>query len=277
MIQQQQGPVLSDKTYERLREYVYDRAGIRLSVSKRCIVESRLLRRIRENNLADFEEYLQFLSASGEKELKVLYNIVTTNETYFFREPQQFNVLVKDILPKVFERKRTRDIRIWSAACSSGEEPYTTAAILKETVPPVRAEIIGSDISEAVLEAARRGVYSSYSVRNVPQNYLKKYFKAGENAYELDESIKKMVRFLHINLIDEKSVRAIRNVDVIFCRNVLIYFDDKSKRKAVSMLYDALAPNGFLVIGTSESLYNVTRAFQPIVIDRVVIHQKAAQ
>jgi len=271
----QQAPLLNAKAFEKLRDYIYDRAGICLSDIKKHSLENHISRRISENRLTGFDDYFTFLMAKGESELKALFEIVTTNETYFFREPQQLDVFSKHILPQVLKSKRIREIRVWSAACSSGEEPYTVAAILKETEPLLRTDIIGSDISEAVLETARRGIYSSYSVRNVPPVYLRKYFKPRENVYELEESIRKMVRFSNINLVDEKSVRAIRNVDVIFCRNVLIYFDDKSKRKVVSLLYDALAPNGFLIVGTSESLYNVTRAFQPTVINKVVLYQKA--
>ena len=271
----QQTPLLNDKAFGKLRDYIYERTGIQISEIKKHALENHLARRIRENRLSNFEDYFMFLTSREESELKFLYDTVTTNETYFFREPQQLNVFTKHILPQVFSRKRVREIRVWSAACSSGEEPYTVAAILKENEPLARAEIIGSDISNTVLEMAKRGIYSSYSVRNVPPHQLRKYFRARENAYELEESIRRMVKFLNINLIDEKSVRTIRNTDVIFCRNVLIYFDDKSKKKAVSLLYDALAPNGFLIVGTSESLYNVTRAFQPTVIDRVVLYQKA--
>ncbi|MCL1925778.1 MAG: protein-glutamate O-methyltransferase CheR [Syntrophorhabdaceae bacterium] len=271
----QQAPLLNDKAFEKLRDYVYDRSGIRLSEIKKHSIENHLARRILENHLSGFDDYLTFMMSREATELKALFGIITTNETYFFREPPQLDVFKKHIVPNVLKNKRTRDIRVWSAACSSGEEPYTVAAMLKETEPLLRTDIIGSDISEVVLETARRGIFSSYSVRNVPPNYLQKYFKARENAYELDESIRKMVRFLNVNLVDEKAVRAIRNADVIFCRNVLIYFDEKSKRKAVSLLYDALAPNGFLIVGTSESLYNVTRALQPTVIDKVVLYQKA--
>jgi chemotaxis protein methyltransferase CheR len=270
-----QAPSLQDATFRALRDYIYGQTGIFVPDSKKYFLENRLSRRIAENRLTCFEEYLSFLLSQGNGELKSLYGAVTTNETYFFREPQQFDVFTKHILPRVLDRKRNKEIRVWSAACSSGEEPYTVAAILKETAPLVRAEIIGSDISDGVLESARRGVYSSYAVRIVPPYYQQKYFRNLGDTYEFDEGIRKSVKFMNINLIDEKAIRAIRDVDVIFCRNVLIYFDDKSKRKAVSLMYDALAPNGFLMVGTSESLHSVTRALQPTVIDRVVLYQKA--
>lgn len=268
-------PALQDATFKGLRDYIYERTGIYVPDTKKYFLENRLARRITDNKLAGFDDYLPFLRSRGEAELKILYGVVTTNETYFFREPQQFDVFTKHVLPRVLDRKRNKEIRVWSAACSSGEEPYTVAAILKETVPAVRTDIIGTDISEGVLESARRGIYSSYAVRIVPPYYQQKYFRANGETYEFDESLRKAVRFMNVNLIDDKSVKAIRDVDVIFCRNVLIYFDDKSKRKAVSLLYDALAPNGFLLVGTSESLHNVTRALQPTVIDRVVLYQKA--
>jgi chemotaxis protein methyltransferase CheR len=268
-------PSLQDATFKALRDYIYERTGIFVPDSKKYFLENRLARRITDNKLPGYEAYLQLLRSKGESELKALFGVITTNETYFFREPQQFDVFTKHILPRVLDRKRNKEIRVWSAACSSGEEPYTVAAILKETAPTVRADIIGSDISDGVLDSARRGIYSSYAVRIVPPYYQQKYFRCNGETYEFDESLRKTVRFMNINLIDEKSVRAIRDADVIFCRNVLIYFDDKSKRKAVSLLYDALAPNGFLLVGTSESLHNVTRALQPTVIDRVVLYQKA--
>ena len=271
----QTAPSLQDASFRSLRDYIYEQTGIFVPDSKKYFLENRLSRRVQENKLASFDDYLPFIRSNGNCELKILFGAVTTNETYFFREPQQFDVFTKHVLPRVLDRKRNKEIRVWSAACSSGEEAYTVAAILKETAPTVRADIIGSDISEGVLESARRGVYSSYSVRIVPPYYQQKYFRNSGDTYEFDEALRRTVRFMNVNLIDEKSVRAIREADVIFCRNVLIYFDDKSKRKAVSLLYDALAPNGFLMVGTSESLHNVTRALQPTVIDRVVLYQKA--
>ena len=270
-----QAPPMQDATFRSLRDYIYDQTGIFVPDSKKYFLENRLSRRILENRLSSFEEYLAFVRSKSNGELNSLYGVVTTNETYFFREPQQFDVFTKHVLPRILERKRNKDIRLWSAACSTGEEPYTAAVLLKETAPAIRAEIFGSDISDGVLESARRGIYSSYAVRIVPPLYQQKYFRARGDAYELEEGIRSSVKFLNVNLIDESAVRAIRDVDVIFCRNVLIYFDDKSKRKAVSLLYDALAPNGFLMVGTSESLHSVTRALQPTVIDRVVLYQKA--
>ena len=264
---------LQEMTFRNLRDYIYDRTGIFVPDSKKYFLENRLSHRILEKKLSGFEEYLRFLQSTANGELRGLYDAVTTNETYFFREPRQFDVLANHILPRILERNR--GIKIWSAACSTGEEPYTIAAVLKETAPFAKAKIFASDISPAAIESARNGIYTSYSVRIIPPHYREKYFRSRGEIFELDEGIRKSVTFLNVNLIDETQVRAIRDVDVIFCRNVLIYFDDKSKRKAVSLMYDALAPDGVLLVGTSESLHNVTRALKPTVIDNVVIYRKA--
>lgn len=266
---------LQEMTFRNLREYIYDHTGIFVPDSKKYFLENRLSHRIIERKLSGFDEYLLFLRAAGNGELRNLYDAVTTNETYFFREPQQFDVFKNHILPRVLERNRSRGIRVWSAACSTGEEAYTIAAILKESAPGAQAKVFGSDISDAVLESARKGIYGTYAVRIIPPHYQKKYFRSNGDGFQLDEGIRNSVTFLNVNLIDEKQVRAIRDVDVIFCRNVLIYFDDKSKRKAVSLMYDALAPDGVLLVGTSESLHSVTRALTPTVIDKVVIYRKA--
>jgi chemotaxis protein methyltransferase CheR len=270
------GIPLCDLTFRDLRDYIYDHTGIYVPDTKKYFLENRLARRLLDKEFSSFEDYLRFVRAQGNGELKSLYDAVTTNETYFFREPQHFDIFTSHILPQVLERKRNRSIKVWSAACSTGEEPYTIAMILRENAFGIRGEVVGSDISSAALESARRGIYTSYAVRNVPPACQRKYFRVNDSAYTLDEEIRKSVKFLNVNLIDEKEVGAIRDADVIFCRNVLIYFDDKAKRKAVSLLYDALAPHGVLLVGVSESLHNVTRALKPTVIDKVVIYQKAA-
>jgi len=137
-----------------------------------------------------------------------------------------------------------------------------------------RKEILASDISESVLASAKIATYGSYAVRNVPPAYLSKYFIADGQNYRLVDSVKAHVKFMKVNLINERDVKNIRGMDVIFCRNVLIYFDEKAKQKALALMYDALRPGGSLIVGTSESLHNITRAFRPMVINRVVIYQK---
>lgn len=265
---------LQEQTFRQIRDFIYEKSGIYIPDSKKYLIENRLSKRIEERRLKSFEEYLSLLK-NNEAELKGLFDSITTNETYFFREHQQIDVLVNYLIPKIHDTKGSKDIRIWSAACSTGEEPYTIAMVFLEKIPGLKFEIFASDISESVLSSARKAVYTSYSVRNVPQALLNKYFsKNGQMLYELDPRLKKFVNFSNINLMDEKKMRSVKGIDVIFCRNVLIYFDDRAKQRVVSLLYDSLRQGGYLFIGTSESLHNVTRAFRPLIFDKVVVYQK---
>jgi chemotaxis protein methyltransferase CheR len=266
---------LQDATFRQLRDFVYEKSGIFIPDTKKYLLENRLVKRIQEKNLSSYEDYLYLVMYGGNSaELVKLFDAVTTNETYFFRETQQLDLFINDIVPKVLQEKKCNDIALWSAACSTGEEPYNLVMLLKEKVPAVRMQVIGSDISEGVLESAKKASFTSYSIRNVPQPYMSKYFKTNGQTYELESSVKNAVSFRNMNLVDSAKMKSIRNMDVIFCRNVLIYFDDKAKQKAVANLYDSLRPGGYLFVGSSESLHNVTRAFKPLVINKVVVYQR---
>ncbi|HSW63264.1 MAG TPA: protein-glutamate O-methyltransferase CheR [Dissulfurispiraceae bacterium] len=271
---------MADDVFKQLRDYIYEQSGIFIPDNKKYFLENRLGRRVQEKNLKGYDEYLYLLKFGGDKnELIKLFELVTTNETFFFREPQQFEVLCGELLKKIMEENTKagrRDIRIWSAASSTGEEPYTISMMLMERSEAAgfRKEILASDISESVLASAKAAVYGSYAIRNVPAAYMSKYFTNTDQNYKLAESVKANVRFLKINLMSDREVRNIREVDVIFCRNVLIYFDEKAKQKTLALIYDALRPGGSLIVGTSESLHSITRAFRPAVINRVVIYQK---
>ncbi|HMK61505.1 MAG TPA: protein-glutamate O-methyltransferase CheR [Dissulfurispiraceae bacterium] len=272
---------LSDETFRQLRDFIYEKSGIFIPDNKKYFIENRLGKKVQEKNLKGYEDYLYALKFGGDKkELAILFDLVTTNETFFFREPQQFDVLGGELLTKIIAengKSGRKDIKIWSAASSTGEEPYTIGMLLSEKSEAslYRKEINASDLSESVLASARTAVYGSYAIWNVPEQYMKKYFTstAGQQ-YQLAASIKSLVKFMKVNLIEDKDSKLIRGMDVVFCRNVLIYFDEKAKQKAVSLLYDALRPNGYLFIGTSESLHNITRAFKPTVINKVIVYQK---
>ncbi|NOZ68076.1 MAG: protein-glutamate O-methyltransferase [Deferribacteres bacterium] len=268
---------LVDSTFKEIRDYIYEKSGIYIADNKKYLIENRLSRILKEKGLNSFEEYLELLRFRADtNELNRLFDAITTNETYFFREAEQFYVLSDNILPKLMaQKKNPKNIRIWSAACSTGEEPYTISIILMEKMlNPRQIEICASDISEGVLNSAKRAVYNSYSVRNIPEAYLKKYFLNSDQSYALKPSVKNTVKFMNVNLVDDKKLRAFRGMDVIFCRNVLIYFDNKAKQKAVSNIYNSLNPGGYLFIGSSESLHNVTMAFRPNVINKVIAYQK---
>lgn len=271
---------ITDEVFKQFRDFIYEKCGIFIPDNKKYFLENRLGRRIQEKNLKSYEDYLYNLKYDTDRsEINKLFDLITTNETFFFREPQHFDVFKGELLNRITEenaRSGRRDIKVWSAACSTGEEPYTIAILFNEKTELnlFKKEIYASDISESVLRSANSGIYGSYSIRNVPEQYLNKYFKNTDQQYSLSNTVKAMVKYMRINLIDEKDVRSLRGIDIIFCRNVLIYFDEKAKQKAVSLMYDALRPGGYLIIGTSESLHNVTRAFRPIVINKVIIYQK---
>jgi chemotaxis protein methyltransferase CheR len=267
---------LQDSTFRQLRDFIYENSGIFISDAKKYFIENKLVRRLQEKNLSSFEDYLYLLKyGTNGSELTKLFDIITTNETFFFRESQQLDVFFDFVIPEAVGSGRTKNLKVWSAACSTGEEPYTISMMRMEKKPGLCMDLFASDISEAVLASASKGVYSPYSVRNIPENYLKKYFKANGQAYELGTSVKSTVKFMNINLTNEKKMKLMSGMDIIFCRNVLIYFDDRAKQKAVSLLYDSLRPGGFLFTGTTESLHNVTRAFKPVIVNRVIVYRRA--
>ncbi len=268
--------ILTDQTFKEIRDIIHEKSGIFIPDSKKYLIQNRLSRILEERNLESFDEYLRLIkySTNGD-EFSRLFDAITTNETYFYREIEQIEILIKEIIPEIKKKKSSGKIRIWSAGCSSGEEPYTIAIMLHEhSFDLNKFEIIGSDICDSALNSAMKAEYSSYSVRNIPPHVRKKYFKQNGNLYILSEAIKNSVKFKKINLIDDKILRGMRGNDIIFCRNVLIYFDTKTKQKVISSLYDSLVPGGYLCIGASESLHNVTRAFKPRIIERVVFYQK---
>lgn len=271
---------ITDDVFKQTRDFIYEKCGIFIPDNKKYFLENRLSKRIQDKNLKGYEDYLYNLKYDTDKEeLIKLYDLITTNETFFFREPQQFDVFSGELMKRVIDengKNGRREVKIWSAASSTGEEPFTIAMLLLEKPELIgfKKDIYASDLSENVLQSAKAGVYGSYAVRNVPESYLKKYFTNSNQQYALSSVVKAAVKFMKINLIDEKDMKTMRGMDVIFCRNVLIYFDDKAKQRAVSLLYDALRPSGYLFIGTSESLHNITRAFRPVVINKVIVYQK---
>jgi chemotaxis protein methyltransferase CheR len=268
--------MLKEATFKQLRDFIYEKSGIFIPDSKKYFLENKLVRRIQEKNFNSFEDYLYLVRYnSNGAELTTLFDLVTTNETFFFREPHQFDVLFNYVLPEIAGAKGSNNFKLWSAASSTGEEPYTIVMMRAERKPDSRIDVYASDISDGVLASAMKGKYSSYSVRNIPEPYLKKYFQASGQTFELTPTIRDAVKFANINLTDEKKMRSMSDMDVIFCRNVLIYFDDKAKQKAVSLLYNSLRPGGFLFTGSTESLHNVTRAFKPVIINKVIVYRRA--
>ena len=265
---------ISDKDFEGLRDYIYNVCGIYFHSSKKYFLESRLARRLEGTGCKTHAEYFQFVrgGVTGNAELKKLLDEITTNETCFFRNMPQLTALENKFLPEIVATKSKigfKKLRIWSAGSSSGEEAYTMAMILLERRANLLKdwiiEIVGTDINETVIAQAKEGVYSSYSVRNTPDFYLKKYFKEeGPGRFVLSPDVKKLAGFNQLNLYDDNKMLFMKSFDFIFCANVLIYFDTASKSKVVQHFYNNLQPYGYFFVGQSESLHGVNDKFKTV-------------
>lgn len=271
---------LSRRTFDELRAFIYDQTGIYFRDNKRYLLESQVGRRLKKLGLSSFEQYVELVQNGRRRtELPALVNAITINETFFFRHPKQYEAIAEEVIPDVIARRDgQRPVRIWSAACSTGDEPYTIALLIKDKVqrrfPGTPFEILGTDINTEVLKTAREGMYSDYAVRNVPPAYLDKYFTSQGDRYVLSPALREMVRFEHLNLTDRHAINRFRNFDIILCANVLIYFDDETKQRVISNLYNSLRPGGYLFVGTSETLHGVTQAFHPVRINDTIAYKK---
>jgi chemotaxis protein methyltransferase CheR len=278
----QQDQSLSPQTFSEWRKFIYDLCGIYFQDNKKYLLESRLQKRIKHLKIDTFEQYLHYLKTNPnrEEEKRQLFEAITINETYFFRNQPQLDALVANIVPELMQGKNTsfNKLRIWSAASSSGEEAYSIAIMLNEMIlpkyPNLRVEIVGTDINYAVVETAQKAIFKEYSIRNTPPVYLKKYFQKVDNNYLLDPKIKNMVNFKVLNLYDDLAIRAMLKSDVIFCANVLIYFDADSKIKVVNNLYNNLNPEGYLFIGYSETLHGISKAFKLVSFNKTIGYKR---
>ncbi len=274
---------ITDEEFLQLRDFIYQVCGIFIAENRKYLVENRLSNRIKELNLKSYSEYYNFLrfDNSRKEELNRLFEVVTTNETSFFRNPPQLKVFQDYVLKEVIDECRKtgrKRLRIWSAGCSTGEEPYTLAIILYEVLKSeIRSwdiKITANDLSEAVLAAARRGIYNEYALRTTPPEIVSAYFTKDGNVYKIKPELKQLVSFGQINLSDKDQLRRVEKSQIVFCRNVIIYFDDEMKRKVISAFYDNLEPNGMLLIGHSESLHNISRAFKPEHHTGTIVYRK---
>jgi chemotaxis protein methyltransferase CheR len=272
-------PSITEEDFQKFREYFYRKTGIQFEPSKRYFVDKRLLERMAATDNATFRNYFMMVrfQASGE-ELQTLTNLMTVNETYFFREEYQFRCLVDSALPDLVARKRDdKPIRIWVMPSSSGEEPYTIAICLMERwadIARVDVEIIASDIDTRILNSARRGLYSDRAVGQMPKTYLAKYFRRGKDGYQITDELRETVEFTRVNLSDRVDTRAYRDFDIVFCRNLLIYFDDVSRKAAAETFYDALKPGGYIFLGHSESMSRMSSLYQVRKFPEAIVYQK---
>jgi len=272
---------LPDDVFRLLRDLVHDYCGIYFDDGSKFLLQRRLARRLEQRQLKSFEEYYHFLRYDRKRddELAVLVDNLTTNETYFFREVSQLRAFSEEILPELRERLADRKrLRIWSAGCSTGEEPYTIAILLLESGDWWRdwdVDILGSDINQRVLHTARKGVYKKNAHRATPPEMLARYFiEEGKGDYRIIDRVKELVSFSYVNLLDPYKTSLIRDLDIIFCRNVIIYFDREAKRKVIESYHDKLREGGYLLLGHSESLINISNAFDLRTLKHDMVYQK---
>ncbi len=260
---------LSVEEFCTFREYIHEKSGMYFGDNKLYLLQSRLAKRMDDLGVATYRDYFYRVKYdTSHREFDELMNLVTTNETYYFRNEPQLDAFATAVLPEILEAKRKmggpKTLRIWSAGCSTGEEPYTLGIIIKEALksePGWNVEIIANDISDKVLQKARAGEYEGTTLRYVKPDKLTRYFDKNGEKFVIKREIKALVKFVQLNLNDTKKLSMYKNLDVIFCRNVMIYFSDDVKRKIVRAYYQALASGGQMLIGHSETLHGISKAF----------------
>lgn len=256
----------TDKDFLRVKKLVYDFAGIDLNESKKNLVYNRLAKRIRFLQQDSFGEYLDYVEEQGESEFIHLINAITTNLTFFFRENHHFEYLAETVIPELLEKnKASKKIRIWSAGCSTGEEPYSLAIVLKETVPAGwDAKVIATDLDTNVVNTARRGVYKIDRLKGVSESRKKNWFLKGKGSnsghVKVKPEVQSIIEFGQINLMHDWPIKD--QIDVIFCRNVVIYFDKETQSRLFDRYADLLGEKRYLFVGHSESLYKVCDRFE---------------
>lgn len=256
---------LTDREFHQFQQFIYDTAGISLSASKKALVSGRLAKRLQQYRLDSYGEYLHLLeSGQAPAEVQIAVDLLTTNETYFFRESSHFDLLREIATAHHEAPRRTQPFRVWSAASSSGEEAYSTAMVLAACMPTTPWEVIGSDISIRVLQRARSGHYPVERTKHIPENYLKRFCLKGigeqQGTLLVHRSLRQRVQFMQVNL--NASLPQLGMFDAIFLRNVMIYFNIETKRQVVGRVLSLLKPGGYFFIGHSESLHDITDAVQ---------------
>jgi chemotaxis protein methyltransferase CheR len=271
--------LITQEDVRRLCDFLYRRTGMLFDDAKRYYIDRRLAERIAATNSGSFQSYFALLRGGAEHEFELLINAFTVNETYFYREDHQFRCMTSDLLPEILARKRGgQSIRIWSIPCSTGEEPYSIAIWLMENWREVDAhdiEIVGSDIDTRVLRAAAEGIYGARALMRLPAHVVGRYFeRLPDGEMQIDPGLRGSVHFTRANLIDAQDMASYREFDIVFCRNVLIYFDDASRRIAAESLYDCLRPGGYICLGHSESMSRISPLFDVRRFTDAIVYQR---
>jgi chemotaxis protein methyltransferase CheR len=272
--------VVSDEDFAKFCEFFYRKTGIMFDAKKKYFAERRIVERMHRTGCPTFREYFATVrfESSGD-EMQRLVNQMTVNETYFFREDYQMKALVEGILPDLAARQNgTARIRLWSVPCSSGEEPYSLAIHILENwadADRYNIEIMASDIDSAILAEASAGIYGERALQRLPPDLIRKYFTAQKDRrFQISADLRDSIDFSRGNVIDPLFMRRFRDIDVIFCRNMLIYFDDTSRRETIEAMYDCLSPGGYICLGHSESMSRISSLFRPRKYADSIIYQK---
>ncbi len=272
-------PTVTEEDFRKLAEFLYRRTGMVFTEAKRYYVERRIAERMAATSINHFSAYFAFLRSEIRSEVEHLINAFTVNETYFYREDHQLECLTKDLLrERILGKRRGDAIRIWSAPCSTGEEPYSIAIWLLENWPEVDAfdiEIVGSDIDTRVLEAASAGVFGKRALMRLSPELVARYFRPlDEERWIILEDLRQSVQFSRVNIVESRETWPQGQFDVIFCRNVLIYFDDESRRVAAENLYDNLLPGGYICLGHTESMSRISPLFEVCRYSDAIVYRR---
>jgi chemotaxis protein methyltransferase CheR len=270
---------VTQEEVRRLCEFLYRRTGMSFSDNKRYYIDRRLAERIAATGSGSFAAYFATLRADAEREIEHLVNAFTVNETYFYREEHQLRCMTSSLLGELLRRKQPGEsFRIWSIPCSTGEEPYSIAMWLMEhwrDVDKYNIEIVGSDIDTQALKAAAEGIYGERALMRLSRDVVRRYFSSlGQERYQIDPGLRESVQFTAANLVDARDIAQYRDFDIVFCRNVLIYFDDSSRRNAAENLYDCLRPGGYICLGHSETMSRISPLFQVRRFPDAIVYQK---
>jgi len=274
---------ITDEEFVQLRDFIYEKSGIFVDVKRKYLFESRFSKRLSELGLTSFFDYTKYLKFDKRKdeELRHLFELVTTNETSFYRDTRQLEAFRDNVLRETLDEQRKKgqlELNIWSAGCSSGEEPYTLAILLMETLglelPRWKISITAGDLSAQMIARAKEGVYKEYAFKTTPDDIREKYFKEVGDGWQIVPAVRNMVNFVRMNLNDTLSLKRVPRSQIVFCRNVIIYFDDAMKKKVIGSFYDNLHPGGCLMIGHSESLHKIFQVFKPVSYPGTIAYMK---
>jgi chemotaxis protein methyltransferase CheR len=270
--------------FKMIRDFILERSGIFFAENKMYLVKNRLGKRMAELQIKTVRDYFYHVKYDVSlREFNKLMDLVTTNETSFFRNEPQLLSFSDEVLPQMISEKMTergtKSLKIWSAGCSTGEEPYTLAILILDRLKSLagwNVEIIANDISEEVLQKARQGEYAGITLRAVSPDVLNRYFIKSGEMYKVKPEVQAMVKFSHVNLNDPRKLTIVSGMDVVFCRNVMIYFTDDVKKQLVRGFYNSLRPGGYFYIGHSETLHGISKAFKLVYFKNALVYQKEA-